>query len=165
MGSNVKSVVHGAKIGTKGYPRHFAAFGVEPPTRVIDLDKELDVNGDAITLSIGEQISAERDRRIAAGAIVTIPDYGDVPIQGGGGHDRNMQALGQVALARIGSGDTTTITNFRDALNVMHELTPLQVQALWAGAVAATEAIYAASWVLKDAEIIPADFADDRYWP
>lgn len=110
------------------------------------------------------QVSIERDRRIAAGAVVSIPDYGDVPVQGGGSHDRNMQALGQVALARTGAGDMTTVTYFRDALNVMHALTPPQVMALWLGAVAATEAIYTASWALKDADVIPADYALDQYW-
>lgn len=109
-------------------------------------------------------VDIERDRRIAVGATVTISGYGDVPIQGGGSHDRNMQALGQVALARTGYGDVTTITHFRDALNTMHQLTPPQVMELWMGAVAATEAIYAASWSLKDMDTIPADYADDKWW-
>jgi hypothetical protein len=119
----------------------------------------------AYRMSLHVLIDQERDRRIEAGAVVSIPDYGDIPIQGGGSHDRNMQALGQVALARIGAGDTATITHFRDAQNVMRELTPPQVMALWMGAVAATEAIYAASWALKDAEVIPSDYADDQHWP
>lgn len=162
--SATEQVIDHDKIGKKGFPRHYQAFNLDPPMKVvpvIDDQPQADHEG----LSLDEQVMIERDRRIAAGAVVSIPDYGDVPVQGGGSHDRNMQALGQVALARTGAGDITTITLFRDAQNVMHELTPPQVMHLWLGAVAATEAIYAASWALKDMADIPADYADDEYWP
>lgn len=89
--------------------------------------------------------------------VITAADRVAAHFQGGGSHDRNMQALGltSVALARTSTGDTITITHFRDAQNIMKELTPPQVMALWMGAVAAIEAFYGASWVLKDADIIP----------
>ncbi|MGU3574546.1 hypothetical protein ACLBWZ_03390 [Brucellaceae bacterium C25G] len=132
---------------------------------MIDFSKVITAADKAITENEHRRtlVDTERDRRISSGAVVSIDGYGDVPIQGGGSHDRNMQALGQVASSRIASGDTTTITNFRDALNVMHGLTPPQVMSLWLGAVAATEAIYAASWALKDLEEIPTDYQSDRW--
>lgn len=110
-------------------------------------------------------INAEREKRIAAGATISVPGVGDIPVQGRETDVRNLQGLGLAALARVSAGDTTTITTFRDAENVDHELTPPQVLALVQGAAAAAEAIIQASWAIKAMDPLPEDVTADELWP
>jgi hypothetical protein len=110
-------------------------------------------------------VNAERERRIAAGATVTVTGAGDIPVQGRDVDVRNLQGLGLGALARVSTGDTTTITTFRDADNVDHSLTPPQVLELVQQASAVAEAIIQASWTIKALDPIPADYDDDARWP
>jgi len=109
-------------------------------------------------------INAERERRISAGATVTVTGVGEIPVQGRDVDIRNLQGLGLMALARVSSGDTTTLTTFRDADNVDHDLTPPQVLELVQNAAAAAEAIIQASWTIKAMDPPPADVTDDSLW-
>lgn len=110
-------------------------------------------------------INAERERRISAGTTVTVTGVGDIPVQGRDVDIRNLQGLGLMALARVSSGDTTTLTTFRDADNVDHDLTPPQVLELVQNAAAAAEAIIQASWAIKAMDPLPSDVTDDSLWP
>lgn len=110
-------------------------------------------------------INAERERRIAAGATVTVTGAGPIPVQGREVDVRNLQGLGLAALARVASGDTATITVFRDADNADHELTPPQVLELVQRAAAAAEAIIQASWAIKAMDPLPVDVTVDDLWP
>lgn len=110
-------------------------------------------------------INAERERRISSGATVTVTGVGDIPVQGRDVDIRNLQGLGLMALARVSSGDTTTLTTFRDADNVDHDLTPPQVLELVQNAAAAAEAIIQASWTIKAMDPLPSDVTDDSLWP
>jgi hypothetical protein len=126
------------------------------------------VNGAVVAYTppiANEDVNTERERRIAAGATVTVTGAGDIPVQGREEDVRNLQGLGLVALARVSTGDTTTITEFRDAENVYHDLTPPQVLELVQAAAGAAEAIIQASWAIKAMDPIPADYADDTHWP
>lgn len=109
-------------------------------------------------------INAERDRRILSGTTVTIAGVGDIPLQGGAEHERNLQGLAFAAQMRVASGDTETITVFRDGDNQNHNLTPLQVLALWQGGAAYISQLYQASWALKALDPIPQDYRNDSYW-
>jgi hypothetical protein len=110
-------------------------------------------------------VNTERERRIAAGATVTVTGAGDIPVQGRDVDVRNLQGLGLGALARVSAGDMTTITTFRDADNIDHNLTPPQVLELVQQASAVAEAIIQATWTIKALDPIPADYADDARWP
>jgi hypothetical protein len=110
-------------------------------------------------------VNTERERRIAAGAIVTVTGAGAIPVQGREQDVRNLQGLGLMALARVTAGDTATVTTFRDADNIDHELTPPQVMELVQRAAAAAEAIIQASWAIKAMDPLPADVTDDALWP
>lgn len=110
-------------------------------------------------------VNAERERRIAAGAMVAVTGAGDIPVQGREADVRNLQGLGLMALARVSAGDTATVTVFRDADNVDHDLTPPQVLELVQQASAAAEAIIQASWAIKAMDPMPADVTDDGLWP
>lgn len=113
----------------------------------------------------GDAVNAERERRIAAGTTVPVPGTAGIPVQGREQDVRNLLGLGMAALARMSQGDNVTLTPFRDATNAMHDLTPPQVFALWHLSAMYASAVYQASWAIKAMTPIPADFADDSYWP
>lgn len=113
----------------------------------------------------GDAVNAERERRILAGTAVPVLGIGEIPVQGRDEDTRNLQGLGMAALARLMVGDSGTVTAFRDASNVMHNLTPPQVLDLWRKSAAYVEQVYQASWTIKAMTPIPVDFADDSYWP
>ncbi|TYB83978.1 DUF4376 domain-containing protein [Oceaniovalibus sp. ACAM 378] len=110
-------------------------------------------------------VNGERDRRLADGATVTIAGYGDVPVQGRTGDQINLIAVADTARELIAAGYTTVAIPFRDGDNVVHGLTPSQVLEMARKGKEAAAAIYSASWALKDAEAVPAEFADDIHWP
>ena len=111
-----------------------------------------------------DDVNAERARRILEGRAFDIPGYGLVAVEGRDEDVRNLGALGTAALAQIGAANGTGLMQFRDADNVIHDLTWEQMFALWAASTEYVSALYAASWALKD-DGIPSDFADDAYWP
>jgi hypothetical protein len=108
----------------------------------------------------GDVVNAERLRRIVAGKVVD-----GVHVTGTDEDARNLTNLALAAQLRLAAGDMSTVTVYRDGDNFDHELTPLQVMSLWQQSSAYVSALYAASWALKALDPIPADFADDRYWP
>jgi hypothetical protein len=107
-----------------------------------------------------EDVNAERDRRIVAGKTIN-----GVAVTGRDEDARNLTNLALAAQLRIGTADTTTTTTFRDGNNVDHDLTPAEMLALWQGSAAYVSALYAASWVIKALDPIPADFDADSRWP
>jgi hypothetical protein len=109
-------------------------------------------------------VNTERERRIAAGATVTVTGAGDIPVQGREVDVRNLQGLGLGALARVTAGDTATVTTFRDADNVDHDLTPPQVLELVQRASGVAEAIIQASWAIKAMDPLPDDVTGDELW-
>jgi hypothetical protein len=111
------------------------------------------------------EINAERDRRVLMGADIDVSGYGSIPVQGGPTDQINLLALGATAMELIAAGITGAVIPFRDALNVMHQLTPAQIAELVRKGKMVVTAIYAASWALKDANPIPEDFTDDSHWP
>ncbi|WP_422028181.1 hypothetical protein [Roseovarius sp.] len=119
---------------------------------------------------IKRAVNVERDRRVAAGTTVAVTGYGDVPVQGGVSDQINMIALDATAKSLKASGETGAIIPFRDAVDIMHDLTPDQMIELVAKSKQVATAIYAVSWDMKDGTGdftggIPTDFTDDSYWP
>lgn len=107
---------------------------------------------------------AERDRRIAAGTTVAVTGIGPVPLQGRDADMRNLQGLFGIAQLRLAAGNTDT-ARFRDADNVIHDLTPAQVAELFTGGVAFVETCHDVVWGWADGPGVPADFTDPAYWP
>ncbi len=105
-------------------------------------------------------INAERQRRIEAGTIID-----GVYVTGKDEDARNLTNLALAAQLRIASGDTVTITVYRDGNNADHELAPPQVLALWQQSAEYVSALYAASWAIKAMEPLPDDVAADGLWP
>lgn len=116
-------------------------------------------------------VNAERDRRIEAGKSFTVTGYGSaIPLTG---RQRDqivyMQRL-SLAQQMIAGADTTTTMVLRDGGDVNRHLTAPQMAELIGQAIAWVEAVMQVSWDMKDAAGdfpagIPADFADDLYWP
>jgi len=107
----------------------------------------------------GDDVDAERDRRFTLGASVTVNGEAftvDIDARG----QRNLTGLA-VAASLPGAGNFT----FRDRANGMHTLSPAAMIAVAQQAFARVTAIYEASWTLKDAPSIPADFAANSHWP
>ena len=110
-------------------------------------------------------VDAERDRRLAAGVLVTLTGYAaPLRIQCGGTDRTNLTGLRLTADRRIAAGDTTTLP-FRCRGNVTHDLTPAQMIEAFDHASAFHTAVMQASWALKYMATIPADYADDSHWP
>ena len=105
-------------------------------------------------------INAERRRRIEADKMID-----SVYVTGRDEDARNLTNLALAAQMRIGMGDTTTPTTYRDGDNVDHELTPPQMLALWRHSAEYVSALYAASWAIKAMEPLPDDVTDDGLWP
>lgn len=108
----------------------------------------------------GEDVNAERQRRIASGKVID-----GVHVTGTDEDARNLTNLALAAQLRLASGDTGTLTTFRDGDNVDHQLTPEQVLSIWQQSAAYVSALYEASWALKALDPIPADYVADDYWP
>jgi hypothetical protein len=117
----------------------------------------------AIIITVADVV-AERARRLEVGFDY---DFGD---------SRGVHRIGQTAAdlagwsevttaaqAAINLGDATPIGIVTDTGPV--EVTPLEWQAILAAATAYRQPIWAASFVLQAMQPIPADFADDIYWP
>ena len=110
-------------------------------------------------------VTAERDRRLNAGVVVTVTGYGNIAVQGRPTDQINLIALGDTARDLQAGGVTAAVIPFRDGNNATHNLTAVQmIEVVRKGKMSAS-GLYAAAWVLKDATTIPADFADDRHWP
>lgn len=105
-------------------------------------------------------INTERQRRIVAGKVID-----GVYVTGRDEDARNLTNLALAAQMRIASGDTATLTVFRDGDNVDHSLTPPQVLSLWHQSAAYVSALYEASWAIKAMDPLPDDVADDALWP
>lgn len=110
-------------------------------------------------------VKLERDRRLAAGAVVSVAGAGLIPVQGRPQDKINLLALDGQARGLLASGVADPVFQFRDGQNVVHALTPAQVVEMVAQGMAAATLIYEASWTLLDGEVIPPDYVDDRFWP
>lgn len=110
-------------------------------------------------------VTAERDRRIHAGAVVSVTGYGDIPLQGRPADQINLIALSDTARNLVATGVTSPVIPFRDATNATHMLTPAQMVELASKGKHTASMLYAAAWALKDGGAIPEDYADDAHWP
>jgi len=106
-----------------------------------------------------DQVNTERTRRILAGGT-----FLSIPVTGDDQTITNLTNLAFGASLRVGSGDTTTITVYRDAVNADHDLTPLQIIGLWQASAAYVSSLYQKSWDLKTMDPIPLDYTDESYW-
>ncbi len=115
----------------------------------------------------GLTVNGERDRRVASGFTASVSAGSDVfPVDTRNLDDwANIQGLVTYAQVLLATSPTTSI-NFRDADNVVQTLTPGEMIEVGLQALAHKQGHYDAAWTLKSTEGgVPADFAEDQYWP
>lgn len=112
-----------------------------------------------------ELVNSERLRRREAGTVVQVTGTNGIRLQGRDEDLANLQGLAFAAQLRLAQGDTTHQTKFRDMDNVDHTLVPAQVLEMWSLGSTWVSQVYEVSWDLKDANPIPLDYADEKYWP
>ncbi|MCG7628982.1 DUF4376 domain-containing protein [Epibacterium sp. MM17-32] len=110
------------------------------------------------------EVNAERDRRTLEGASFEITNYGSIRIQGDETTQKFLEARGTAAKLSLLAGEDLEFV-WRDADNNIHTLTATQMVELYQKGAGFVEAVRIASWQLKDRELIPEDFEDDKYWP
>lgn len=121
-------------------------------------------------LATNDMVNDERDFRIERGMTLGVTGHPKrIRMTGRDRDQRNLLGLASGAQLRLGIGDVTTLTNFRDEDNVDHELTPMQIIEMWQRSAGWVSLVYQAAWNLKDlvnyGQSIPEDFFDDQYWP
>lgn len=117
-----------------------------------------------------EEVTAERDRRLEAGAKFSTTGATDVWLQGR--EQDKAVYLGQMMRANglKAAGVTSAALRIRAGDNVIWQLTPDQTLDLVAQGMTWFEQVMAVSWAMKDGTGdftggIPADFTDDKWWP
>lgn len=112
------------------------------------------------------QVTAHAESVIEQGVTINVTGITEpVHVQGRDKDTRNVQGLVTAAQLRLGSGDTTTLTDFRDGNNITHQLLPAQVVELWQKSAAYITVVYQASWSIKADDPIAQTFRDDPRWP
>lgn len=112
------------------------------------------------------EVNLHRHYRIMRGKTFDLSSGKSVSIQGDQQTRENLDALALAANLRLAQGLTDHITPYRGNDNVIHQLSPMEILELWQSAASFVEAVYAASWAIKDdpAGISP-DFKEDPRWP
>lgn len=109
-------------------------------------------------------VNRERDRRLALGTEVTPTGHGQA-VAVNSLDEGNLTGLATLAVAQAAAGNGSATVQWRDNNDVLHTLTYDQVIEMHGLAAAYKQAVYAASWTLKDSDPIPADYTDDTHWP
>lgn len=115
--------------------------------------------------ALSEGVNLERDRRVKQGGTFNVSGVGDIPIKGDDQTVRNLQGLAVAGQLRMSQGFTDFVTTFRDANNVIHQMTDPQIIELWSKGSSYVSQCFQASWALKDQPSIPEDYQEDTYWP
>lgn len=116
-------------------------------------------------VSTTEDVSFERDLRIAAGQPVTISDGRTFTVQTRDEKDfRNINGLVLKAILLQSNGDTTTTITFRDADDNDQTLTASQMIEVGTIVGDKVDNIYKKSWTLKAMSPIPDNFRDNLFW-
>lgn len=117
-----------------------------------------------VVVITSSDVNRERDRRLLVGKGFTPTGHGSevvVNIL----DEPNLTGLATLAVVQSGAGNGAATIQWRDNADTLHTLSYNQVIELHGLAAAYKQAVYAASWTLKDSDPIPADYADDSRWP
>ena len=117
------------------------------------------------------RVNPERERRLNAGSTFAVPGLSEpIPLTGRPMDQSVYLALLMRAQGAKAAGITDPVLTVRDGADVIQMLTPDQMIALITQAMNWFEAVMRVSWNMKDGvapfeDGVPADFADDQYWP
>jgi len=119
---------------------------------------------DLIVLAFRDLVNVKRLEVITAGADVEITGHGTVALQGRPEDQTSLQGLAFGAQLRLSMGDSTTLMDFLDRENVLHQLVPMQMLELWQKGTAFVSAVYARSWEIKEMNPETTDVDDPKLW-
>ena len=111
-----------------------------------------------------DAVNAKRMEVITSGTSVLIMGHGPVALQGRPQDQTSLQGLAFGAQLRLGMGDSTTLMDFLDRENVLHQLVPMQMLELWQKGAAFVSAVYARSWAIKEMDPSSTDVEDPALW-
>jgi Domain of unknown function (DUF4376) len=66
--SATQQVIDSGKVGKKGYPRHYAALGIEPPMKIVPVEDGVPQN-DRPAMTLAEYAAAKRWEREVGGTV------------------------------------------------------------------------------------------------
>ena len=107
-----------------------------------------------------QQINEERKRRKELGII-----YNGIYLRGDPDDRENLSNLYNIAQVRLTQGDNTTVTNYMDGNNVVHQLTPQEIVDCYLAGLQYISEIYSASWSIKAMNRENLDHTSDSLWP
>lgn len=157
-GDEVPPVLDGAWISVEAQP-----LGDLTAWRVIDGALHL-VDLEPMRLAFRAAVNAKRLAVITAGTTVQITGHGPVALQGRPEDQTSLQGLAFGAQLRLAQGDSTTLMEFLDRQNALHQLVPMQMLELWQKGAAFVSAIYARSWAIKEMDPATTDIDDPELW-
>lgn len=131
--------------------------------QVIDGQLEL-FNLEPARLAFRAAVNTKRLQVITAGTDVEITGHGTVALQGRPEDQTSLQGLAFGAQLRLSAGDSSTLMDFNDRQNVLHQLAPIQMIQLWQMGAAFVSAIYARSWAIKEMDPSSTDVDDPALW-
>jgi len=172
MSTKMVEVIDQEKVGKKGYPRHYAAMGIDPPTKIAPALPETQANqepapAEPYTPSAPTEadVIAERQRRLADGFDFEFGDSRGIHHVGTTQEDLSgWDEVTKIASALLAVGrPNETIAIVTDTGPTA--VTATEWQQVLLAAAAFRQPIFAASFALQAMTPIPDDFADDRHWP
>lgn len=111
-----------------------------------------------------DAVNTKRLKVITVGTTVSVTGHGSVALQGRPEDQTSLQGLAFGAQLRLGMGDSTTLMDFLDRENVLHQLVPMQMLELWQKGAAFISAVYARSWVIKEMNPETTNIEDPLLW-
>lgn len=110
------------------------------------------------------EVNHERTRRIARPVSISLTTGKKFSVDMSGESRHNIADMAHMAREKIIAADVSKMT-FRDASNVNQSLTAVEIVEMAVQVFGIVDAIYKASWALKDTDPIPDDYSNDKHWP
>lgn len=120
--------------------------------------------GDVFIRSFRDAVNLKRGQLIVAGTTVEITGHGPVALQGRPEDQSSLQGLAFGAQLRLSMGDSTTLMEFLDRENVLHQLVPMQMIELWQKGAEFISAVYTRSWQIKEMDPLLTDVENPELW-
>jgi len=125
----------------------------------------LSVNSGRADREFRDKVNALRAEIIRQGTTVSVTGHEQaIKLEGRERDLISLLGLFNAAQLRIASGDLETTTDFMDAENFTHALTPPQIMEMWSSGFAYVSSVFARSWVIKETLGPETQITLDNFW-